>query len=989
MDYCLGEVGNIVVVGWAFDPDASSASIDVHVYIYSDEACKNEYKVVNLGPADVSRPDVNAAHTITGNHGFRAAIPVEAGPYYVKVFAIDATGDDNTLLKNPYTDVGVMENAGDGTAENPFVISNDSEWSMFADLTTDPATAFYYSTCSYKLAADIGTAGAPVIAMFGTADNPFSGTFDGDGHSLCVNIVTEESPAAPFRVVSGATIRQLNVSGTVAVNTDENNNHAGGLVGYCSGGTTTIDACNVATRVEARKYAGGIVAHGGETGLVISNSVFSGTIAGFTKCAGGLVGWCNWLTMTLSNCLMKGDFEPGNGGFYHPIALTNNSGKASADAEAVYYSNAITPTATTNLVPGADGIPVSETFVPGAWTKAVHAADGNDWYAAGTKYEVTFAEDTEDVAHWTVTPESPVCEGSPVTLAYSGKRFVKSVTANMKWYGDLSTLTSDVTVTDGMTLTGKLVANVKVTIAAGATVTLKDATINGVNSDDCPWAGITCEGNATIILSGNNTVKGFHRHYPGLFVPKGKTLTIRGNGSLRASQNGDAAGIGGGNGKDCGNIVIEGGTISANGGNSSAAIGGSGFGDCGNIDITDGVTKVTATKKKASPYTIGPGSDGKCGTITIGGNRTNPISDSPYTYTGNGTSTGEMPAGTPTDAFAYASLSLPPGEADNTWTFTMPDDDVLVTVEYYLQGDVNDDGEVGIGDIVAVTNVMAGLVGDGSPVATLADVNGDGDVGIGDIVAITNIMAGIGVTKTYTVNGVSFTMVKVEGGTFQMGSNDGDSDEKPVHSVTLSSFSIGQTEVTQELWYAVMGQKPTADGSQWESTNYGLGDQYPAYYVSWDDIQAFITKLNQLTGQTFRLPTEAEWEFAARGGNSSKGYTYAGSDDLGNVAWYWENIPSQSWETAGYGTQPVATKQANELGLYDMSGNVSEWCQDWYDSGYYSSSPANNPTGPDSGSYRVYRGGCWNYDAANCRIAFRNYHTPTTRSFNIGFRLAQ
>ena len=242
-------------------------------------------------------------------------------------------------------------------------------------------------------------------------------------------------------------------------------------------------------------------------------------------------------------------------------------------------------------------------------------------------------------------------------------------------------------------------------------------------------------------------------------------------------------------------------------------------------------------------------------------------------------------------------------------------------------------------------------------------------------------------TTTYTANGVSFTMVGVEGGTFQMGSTDSDAydSEKPVHQVTVSSFSIGQTEVTQALWYAVMGQKPTSGGSQWSST-YGLGDNRPAYYVSWDDCQEFITKLNQITGQQFRLPTEAEWEYAARGGNKSKGYKYSGSNTIGDVAWYWDNIPSQTSGNSGYGTQPVATKQANELGIYDMSGNVWEWCSDWY--GSYSSSAQTNPTGPTSGSIRVIRGGSWYLNARNCRVANRHCSTPSYRSINIGLRLA-
>ena len=237
---------------------------------------------------------------------------------------------------------------------------------------------------------------------------------------------------------------------------------------------------------------------------------------------------------------------------------------------------------------------------------------------------------------------------------------------------------------------------------------------------------------------------------------------------------------------------------------------------------------------------------------------------------------------------------------------------------------------------------------------------------------------GTGETKTYTANGVSFTMVGVEGGIFQMGSTDGESDEKPVHEVKVSSFSIGQTEVTQELWEAVMGSNPS---------NF-KGSKLPVEKVSWNDCQTFITKLNSITGQTFRLPTEAEWEFAARGGNSSKGYKYSGSDNIDDVAWYWGSIPSQTSGITGYGTQPVATKAPNELGIYDMSGNVWEWCQDWYSDSYYSSSVINNPTGPTSGSVRVCRGGGWSYNATYCRVAYRGGHTPTYAYYYLGFRLA-
>ena len=227
--------------------------------------------------------------------------------------------------------------------------------------------------------------------------------------------------------------------------------------------------------------------------------------------------------------------------------------------------------------------------------------------------------------------------------------------------------------------------------------------------------------------------------------------------------------------------------------------------------------------------------------------------------------------------------------------------------------------------------------------------------------------------ETFTVNGVAFKMVKVAGGTFQMGatSEQGKSarkNEKPVHSVTLSDYYIGQTQVTQELWEAVMGSNPS----------YFKGDnQRPVEKVSWDDCQEFIEKLNRLTGKNFRLPTEAEWEYAARGGSKSKGYKYSGSNNPDAVAWYGKN--------SGDKTHPVAQKQSNELGLYDMSGNVYEWCQDWY--GDYSSNSQTNPTGASRGSDRVLRGGSRGSDARDVRVSSRNYYGSYQYIFS-GLRLA-
>ena len=226
--------------------------------------------------------------------------------------------------------------------------------------------------------------------------------------------------------------------------------------------------------------------------------------------------------------------------------------------------------------------------------------------------------------------------------------------------------------------------------------------------------------------------------------------------------------------------------------------------------------------------------------------------------------------------------------------------------------------------------------------------------------------------RTYTINGVSFDMVSVAGGAFTMGAtseqgSEADSDEKPTHKVTLSDYMIAKTEVTQELWQAVMGSNPS----------YFKGNNLPVENVSWHDCQEFIKKLNSLTGLNFRLPTEAEWEYAARGGKNSKGYKYSGSNDIGSVAWYNDNSSS---------THQVATKLPNELGLYDMSGNVWEWCSDWY--GDYSSSSQTNPKGPLSGSYRVNRGGSWDRYYRYCRVSSCVGDSPGCGYYTLGLRLA-
>ena len=226
--------------------------------------------------------------------------------------------------------------------------------------------------------------------------------------------------------------------------------------------------------------------------------------------------------------------------------------------------------------------------------------------------------------------------------------------------------------------------------------------------------------------------------------------------------------------------------------------------------------------------------------------------------------------------------------------------------------------------------------------------------------------------RTFTVKGVQFTMVAVAGGRFNMGAtseqgSDAFNNEKPTHLVTLNSYFIGQTEVTQALWKAVMASNPS----------YYKGDNRPVEKVSWNDCQTFIRKLNQLTGQQFRLPTEAEWEYAARGGKESRGYKYSGSNNINDVAWYIDNSRST--------THDVGTKAPNELGLFDMSGNVWEWCSDWF--GNYPRTSQTNPTGPSYGSYRVSRGGGWSFNARGCRVSNRDYYTPGFSNGYLGLRL--
>jgi formylglycine-generating enzyme required for sulfatase activity len=228
-------------------------------------------------------------------------------------------------------------------------------------------------------------------------------------------------------------------------------------------------------------------------------------------------------------------------------------------------------------------------------------------------------------------------------------------------------------------------------------------------------------------------------------------------------------------------------------------------------------------------------------------------------------------------------------------------------------------------------------------------------------------------SEFFNVRGVPFEMVFVEGGSFMMGCDTNSvrciRDEVPMHRVTLSDFYIGKSEVTQLLWQAVMGNNPSKL----------KGDHLPVELVSYKDCQTFIKRLSEITGRQFAMPTEAQWEYSARGGNKSRGYKYSGSNDIDAVAWYSGN--------SGGRPRRVADKLPNELGIYDMTGNVFEWCSDWYNEKYYESSPEESPTGFALGTFRVFRGGSWRNTPQFCNVTRRNYIRPDKRYNDLGLRL--
>ena len=229
------------------------------------------------------------------------------------------------------------------------------------------------------------------------------------------------------------------------------------------------------------------------------------------------------------------------------------------------------------------------------------------------------------------------------------------------------------------------------------------------------------------------------------------------------------------------------------------------------------------------------------------------------------------------------------------------------------------------------------------------------------------------------LDAIASDMVDIPGGSFLMGSNDGEDDERPIHNVLLEAFTINKYEVTQKQWFEVMGTEP------WKDLKYiNVGENCPVVNVDWYDVRDFLRRLNRFSHRHYRLPTEAEWEYSCRAGSTSKFSHSSLKMNLAQYAWFYDN----AFKKGDMHAHEVGKRKPNKWGLYDMMGNVYEWCSDWYSRNYYNKSPIQNPKGPKYGSYKSVRGGDWARTEYFLRVASRRYYSPHYKDVNVGFRLA-
>jgi len=552
-------------------------------------------------------------------------------------------------LKTPANVLSIKKKASDGTefyiiggssSETPFVIGSDDDWNTFATAVNGGNS---YAGEFFKLGADIS-----VTQKVGdyTSGLSFSGTFDGDGHTITASISdASNSGTALFSSISGAIIKNLTLAGSVTGGI-----HAAALVGISSGTGNRIENCVVSASVSGTSHIGGILGHGRNSDITIDNCVFKGLLEGGTIAKGVLFGWGdNGGTKSVTNCFYIMQNDQNTDG----LDLAKMSGGSVSVTDCYKTADVGTLGSLVVLSAPADGLMLTKT-----------AVDGTTFYGAATisgvrllypytgniiniSYNVV-GFDGKALVKGTDYTESitslPVKEKGSYTLiitakegrSYTGSKTFRFFVGDYSNVVDLSLLMGDYVAQNGEMLTGKLGGNYKISIADGATVTLDGVNINGDgNLLSGSFAGITCEGDCNIMLAEGsvNTVRNVGSSFSGIYVPEGKTLTIDGAGSLDATGGYRGAGIGGGDNTSCGNILIQGGSITATGGVYGAGIGGGYNSSCGNITITDKVTKVVAVSGSKALSSIGKGyGSSTVGTITIGGEKMNNIISGRFTY---------------------------------------------------------------------------------------------------------------------------------------------------------------------------------------------------------------------------------------------------------------------------------------------------------------------------------------------------------------------